>query len=1076
MWYALFSSLSPYLPLLVLLVLSVCVRRVRVWQSLLFAPPLAIWWFLLLLQFFFFCSPSVSNRATMGFSAKKAYLVLYNGSMFIGWGCILAKMAIHMVKGGKPAEALTTVYPAVQGMLVIFQTGAVAEILHSLFKIVRSPLPTTFAQVLSRLIVLYGALEIGPTASRQSPFLVQMLTAWCLSELIRYSFYTFNLTTGKPPKFLVWLRYTAFTVLYPVGISGEIAMLYLALPYIKESGRWTIELPNTMNISFNWPYVIWFILLGLYPPASKFLYGHMLAQRRKLVTHPRDGHQSEGCGTETCGDERSTNYCMPYGTAWDGGRGGFLSFLLPFSSSSSFLVCIVLFLIFGKQENTLESKTPSTSREEYRLDTAIENNKQTPRVVSLLYTNMITFYATPALSSPSSQKEEPVSIFFFSSVRLWVDIYINNNNKMNMKVQVRINDYYYFSFPRCCCCLFLFCCVLSYLTTLVETRAPFSLFLCEEVVVASRGHAPPLPYAAVLITSETHAGRLNTLPKQYLRSYADCKLLLGAGEEEECQMLHRTLMWQRYGTAAALLGLPHSPCSTPLHGAEAALRVQQRSFLSWFGGKGSKRLRRSKMVADAYKNEVSGGLGSGADGGTLQEQMDQSAAGRTRDDLRRQPPGSSLPPDAMKDLMELGEVTTSRLGRQMPLAYDLEVRRRAQRASAEKAAVDDRYRASFDSLNMPRDPANANRAKESWEMESTPEHKALVLLLYRNILKGLVTFKSIRRRSLIAYARLTFRRRAAATEKLLVDECIEEARRALYVIGKHHAFTETRQYEYDTMTMPKDTGQDVKTYMEEVYDPEVSRQQFQHFSDVQPGKEHLHNQKLSPTNDDHGGRQGIAATAAPRYGGMPSTLAGGSQSRPERVGISCTSRNARVVDVYVRIKKQNITDRFMPSDGNDQAITMTDSLSLSPAKRQEKKKKDKNKKKRTKTATTIIASTWLVGWKAKDNAHKSITCYTLTLTDLCYTHTCIRVTKSIGVVFLIICFPRHTCPFVCLSVSTFAPFFLALYIYIYIYINGIYLVVLPTKVVRHGTCVASSFIDISSSIYAIKQSNKQKAN
>ncbi|ORC86461.1 uncharacterized protein TM35_000281770 [Trypanosoma theileri] len=142
--------------------------------------------------------------------------------------------------------------------------------------------------------------------------------------------------------------------------------------------------------------------------------------------------------------------------------------------------------------------------------------------------------------------------------------------------------------------------------------------------------------------------------------------------------------------------------------------------------------------------------------------------------------------------------------------------------------------------------------KESWEFTPTPEHKSLVLLLYRNILKGLMDFKSIRRRSMIAYCRFAFRRRALATEKLLIDECIEEARRAIYVLEKHHNFTRTRSYEFDSMGIPKDTGQDVQTYMEEVYDPELSRQQFQHFQDVQPGREYLHQQRgLGPTSGQH---------------------------------------------------------------------------------------------------------------------------------------------------------------------------------------------------------------------------------
>nr|CCC90621.1 conserved hypothetical protein [Trypanosoma congolense IL3000] len=135
---------------------------------------------------------------------------------------------------------------------------------------------------------------------------------------------------------------------------------------------------------------------------------------------------------------------------------------------------------------------------------------------------------------------------------------------------------------------------------------------------------------------------------------------------------------------------------------------------------------------------------------------------------------------------------------------------------------------------------------------SSQHRSTRALLLYRNIIKGLVDFKSIRRRSLIAYCRFAFRRRSMATEKLLIDECIEEARRAIYVLQKHHNFTRTHTYEYDSMGIPRDTGQDVATYMEEVYDPELSRQQFQHFQDVQPGREYLHQQRgLGPTSGQH---------------------------------------------------------------------------------------------------------------------------------------------------------------------------------------------------------------------------------
>jgi hypothetical protein len=148
----------------------------------------------------------------------------------------------------------------------------------------------------------------------------------------------------------------------------------------------------------------------------------------------------------------------------------------------------------------------------------------------------------------------------------------------------------------------------------------------------------------------------------------------------------------------------------------------------------------------------------------------------------------------------------------------------------------------------PKFDKDGKRILEDWEFEPDEPHKSLVFLLYRSILKELLVFQSVRRKSLTAFARLSFRRRGKATEKLLVDECIEEARRAVYVLRKHNDMKTTKEYKYDDMFMPKDTGQDVKTYMEEVYDPQASRASFQGVKDVQPGKEHEHTTGLRGGN------------------------------------------------------------------------------------------------------------------------------------------------------------------------------------------------------------------------------------
>nr|AGN32874.1 protein tyrosine phosphatase [Trypanosoma rangeli] len=209
---------------------------------------------------------------------KKAYLLAYNGSMFTGWAVILAKIVRHLASG----KDIQDVYPLIAKLLVFFQGGAVMEVLHAIVGLVRAPASTTAIQVSSRLLVLFGALRIGVTDARSSPCFTHMVVAWSLSEVIRYAYYATSLLDVKS-KPLTWLRYSAFMLLYPVGISGEIGCFYKALPYIKAKKPWSMELPNRYNWTFSWYNTVWFVLLGLYPYGSYVMYTYMLQQRRKVL-------------------------------------------------------------------------------------------------------------------------------------------------------------------------------------------------------------------------------------------------------------------------------------------------------------------------------------------------------------------------------------------------------------------------------------------------------------------------------------------------------------------------------------------------------------------------------------------------------------------------------------------------------------------------------------------------------------------------------------------------------------------------------------------------------------------------
>ncbi|CCW69037.1 unnamed protein product, partial [Phytomonas sp. Hart1] len=218
-----------------------------------------------------------SKDKECGCAVKKIYLLLYNSTMCAGWATILYKVAEHLLQGGRSE----TLYEKIALPLVVFQTGAVAEILHAMFGLVRSPVGTTFLQVLSRLLVLYGAVRVGEGPSRRDPAFLQMIVAWALSEIVRYSFYGTNLL-GASTQILTWLRYSAFMLLYPLGITGEAMCLYKALDLIKKNKPWSVELPNKMNFTFSW-YNGVRVLLATYPLGSYIMYTYMLSQRRKTL-------------------------------------------------------------------------------------------------------------------------------------------------------------------------------------------------------------------------------------------------------------------------------------------------------------------------------------------------------------------------------------------------------------------------------------------------------------------------------------------------------------------------------------------------------------------------------------------------------------------------------------------------------------------------------------------------------------------------------------------------------------------------------------------------------------------------
>lgn len=69
------------------------------------------------------------------------------------------------------------------------------------------------------------------------------------------------------PKPLLWLRYTTFIPLYPLGVASEMTMVALALPQIRKSQMWSISMPNAYNFAFDY-FLFCLLAVAIYIPGK----------------------------------------------------------------------------------------------------------------------------------------------------------------------------------------------------------------------------------------------------------------------------------------------------------------------------------------------------------------------------------------------------------------------------------------------------------------------------------------------------------------------------------------------------------------------------------------------------------------------------------------------------------------------------------------------------------------------------------------------------------------------------------------------------------------------------------------
>ncbi|CAI9587176.1 unnamed protein product [Staurois parvus] len=171
-------------------------------------------------------------------------------------------------------------YKSIQKTLKFFQTFALLEVNVLLLSIVRTSVLVTGVQVSSRIFMVWFITNSIKQIQNEESVLL-FLIVWTVTEVTRYSYYTFNLLKHVP-YFIKWARYNLFIVLYPVGVAGELLTIYAALPYVRKTAMYSLRLPNKYNVSFDYYYFLIAVMCS-YIPLFPQLYFHMLRQRRKVL-------------------------------------------------------------------------------------------------------------------------------------------------------------------------------------------------------------------------------------------------------------------------------------------------------------------------------------------------------------------------------------------------------------------------------------------------------------------------------------------------------------------------------------------------------------------------------------------------------------------------------------------------------------------------------------------------------------------------------------------------------------------------------------------------------------------------
>ncbi|TGZ56447.1 hypothetical protein CRM22_010163 [Opisthorchis felineus] len=161
------------------------------------------------------------SRISLGAS----YLLGYNSLQLLGWSYLLYSFVTESYSSGNWLALSSNA----EFLLRTFQTLALVEILHACLRLVKSSPVVTALQLMSRVFVVWGIML--PLMKQETIAAPLCIVSWSLAEIVRYVYYALTICNSSIG-FVTWLRYTAFMVLYPTGISPvtRIVVIFASTP------------------------------------------------------------------------------------------------------------------------------------------------------------------------------------------------------------------------------------------------------------------------------------------------------------------------------------------------------------------------------------------------------------------------------------------------------------------------------------------------------------------------------------------------------------------------------------------------------------------------------------------------------------------------------------------------------------------------------------------------------------------------------------------------------------------------------------------------------------------------------